>query len=89
MDNKSIFFKLNKDEFLNTVNYKDNSSLLNAVKNDWNRSTKILNGVKQTSYIDFLELITTKYTNYLTNILICTQNAHFTSYNKIFEIISK
>ena len=90
MDNKSIFFKLNKEVFFNTVNFKDNSALLNAVKNDWHRSTITLNGIKQTSYVNFLELLTREYTNYLTNILlICTQNAHFTSYNKIFEIISK
>ena len=40
--------------------------------------------------IRYYEKITNKFPDYIDKILaICNQNAHFSSYNKIFDIISK
>lgn len=84
-----LFYKLNKDVFFNTVKFKDSNSLLQAVKLDWKRIDIWLNGKKQISFLEFLEFINNNYPDYLEKILIlCNQNAHFNSYNKIFDIIS-
>lgn len=91
MDSKDpLFYKINKEVYYNTVTFKDQTSLLTAVKQDWDRIDIWFNGTKQTSYVGFLENITNNFPEYLDKILsICNQNAHFSSYNKIFEIISK
>lgn len=85
-----VFYKLNKEVFFNTVKFKDCNTLLKAVKLDWNRQDIWLNGRKQKSFVKFLEFINQSYPEYLEKILmLCNQNAHFCSYNKIFDIISK
>lgn len=85
-----LFYKINKDVFFNTINFPDQNQLLNAVKLDWKRSDIWFNREKQVNYAEFLEKITTQFPEYLDKVLlICNQNAHFSSYNKIFDIINK
>ena len=87
---EALFYKINKDVFFNTIKYPDQNQLLNAVRVDWKRSDIWFNGEKQLNYVEFLEKVTTKFPEYLDKILlICNQNAHFSSYNKIFDIINK
>lgn len=88
--NNLLFYKLNKEVFFNNIKFRDSNELINAVKTDWSRLNIYLNDKKPDSFHSFLEYITINYSDYLEKILmLCNQNAHFISYNKIFDIISK
>ena len=87
---EALFYKINKEVYFNSVNFDDQTDLLKAVRQDLNRIEVWFNGERQKSYLKFLEKITNKFPDYIDKILaICNQNAHFSSYNKIFDIISK
>lgn len=88
----STSFTISKDVYFNSIStgFKDNISLLDAVRMDFPRMDIIVNKKKQECYHSFLEFIKTYYNDYLYKILLLTnQNAHFYYYNKIFEILSK
>ena len=85
-------FNISKEVYFNSISsgFADKVSLLNAVKQDYNRMDVIINDKKIKKYHDFLDYIKKRYPDYLEKILLLTnQNAHFYYYNKIFNILSK
>ena len=86
---KTSFYKINKDLFFKSIQFKDKVSLVKAVKNDWERSSIIINNVHYEKFYDFLKVVKKDYSKYLEVILLLSnQCVHFYNYNKIFSIIS-
>jgi len=88
----STTFSISKDVYFKSISsgFKDKIGLLNAVKLDYPRMEVLINNVKFTYYHEFLEHIKANYPEYLTKILLLSnQCAHFYYYNKIFDILSK
>jgi len=87
---KTIFYKISKNIFFDDIKFKNKISLINAVKNDWERSFILLNNVHYSSFHSFLKQIKKNFHDYLETILLLSnQCVHFYNYNKIFTIISK
>ncbi len=85
-------FSISKDVYFKSISsgFKDKIGLVNAVKLDYPRMDVIVNNKKYSEYYEFLEYVKRDYPEYLTKILLLTnQNAHFYYYNKIFDILSK
>jgi len=85
-------FNISKEVYFNSIStgFVDKVSILNAVRQDYNRMDVIINGKKIENYHEFLDYVKKKYPDYLEKILLLTnQNAHFYYYNKIFNILSK
>tara|TARA_B100001093_G_C26771765_1_gene990555 strand:+ start:319 stop:816 length:498 start_codon:yes stop_codon:yes gene_type:complete len=85
-------FSISKDVYFKSISsgFKDKIGLVNAVKLDYPRMDVIVNNKKYCEYYEFLEYVKRDYPEYLTKILLLTnQNAHFYYYNKIFDILSK
>ena len=86
----SNYYKIDRRVFFNSVKFDDKNSLLNAVRNDWNRMEIKINGKSFQDYYSFLEVINGKYAYYKEQIfMLSNQCAHFYNYNKIFEILSE
>lgn len=84
------YYKIDRKVFFNSVNFEDKNSLINAVRNDWNRMEITINNKSFKTYVDFLNLIQTRYIDYKEEIfMLSNQCAHFYNYNKIFEILSE
>ena len=85
-------FNISKEVYFNSISsvFPDNVSILTQVKLDFPRMDIFINKKKINDYHIFLEKIRKDYSDYLEKILLLTnQNAHFYSYNKIFNILSK
>ena len=85
-------FSISKDVYFKSISsgFKDKIGLINAVKLDYPRMDVIVNNKKYSEYYEFLEYVKRDFPEYLTKILLLTnQNAHFYYYNKIFDILSK
>ena len=85
-------FTISKDVYFNSISsgFKDNISLIDAVRMDFPRMEIIVNNKIEKNYAAFLEFIKHNFDEYLYKILLLTnQNAHFYYYNKIFNILSK
>tara|TARA_E500000178_G_C17020229_1_gene755133 strand:- start:1682 stop:2182 length:501 start_codon:yes stop_codon:yes gene_type:complete len=85
-------FNISKEVYFNSISsvFPDNVSILTQVKLDFPRMDIFINNKKIKDYHVFLERIGKDYPDYLEKILLLTnQNAHFYSYNKIFNILSK
>ena len=85
-------FNISKEVYFNSISsvFPDNVSILAQVKLDFPRMDIFINKKKINDYHVFLEKIRKDYPDYLEKILLLTnQNAHFYSYNKIFNILSK
>tara|TARA_B100000242_G_scaffold294239_1_gene275662 strand:+ start:1674 stop:2174 length:501 start_codon:yes stop_codon:yes gene_type:complete len=85
-------FNISKEVYFNSISsvFPDNVSILTQVKLDFPRMDIFINKKKINDYHVFLEKIRKDYSDYLEKILLLTnQNAHFYSYNKIFNILSK
>ena len=86
---KSIY-KLNKNNFLKNISFKDKCKLVKAVKNDWNRQTIILNNETLFDYLNFLIIIDTKYKKYQEIIfMLCNQSVHSYYYKLICKVLIK
>ena len=84
------YYKIDRKVFFNSVNFEDKNSLINAVRNDWKRMQITINNKSFNTYVEFLNLIQTKYRDYKEEIfMLSNQCAHFYNYNKIFEILSE
>lgn len=84
------YYKIDRKVFFNSVNFEDKNSLINAVRNDWKRMEITINNKSFKTYVEFLNLIQTKYRDYKEEIfMLSNQCAHFYNYNKIFEILSE
>ena len=84
------YYKIDRRVFFDSVKFDDKNSLLNAVRNDWNRMEVTINNKKFTSYYEFLNTIESKYAYYKENIfMLSNQCAHFYNYNKIFSFLSE
>ena len=84
------YYKIDRKVFFNSVNFEDKNSLINAVRNDWKRMEITINNKSFNTYVEFLNLIQTKYRDYKEEIfMLSNQCAHFYNYNKIFEILSE
>jgi hypothetical protein len=85
-------FSISKDVYFKSISsgFKDKIGLLNAVRLDYPRMDVIINEKRYKEYFEFLEYVKKDYPEYLTKILLLTnQNAHFYYYNKIFDILSR
>lgn len=85
-------FNISKEVYFKSIStvFPDNVSLLKQVKVDFPRMDIFINKKKINDYHVFLEKIGKDYPDYLEKILLLSnQNAHFYSYNKIFNILSK
>jgi len=85
-------FNISKEVYFNSISsvFPDTVSILKQVKLDFPRMDIFINKKKFNDYHVFLEKIGKDYPDYLEKILLLTnQNAHFYSYNKIFNILSK
>jgi hypothetical protein len=86
----TIYYKIDRTIFFNSVNFEDKNSLLNAVRQDWKRMEVTINKKTFKNYYDFLDIIDSKYSYYKEKIyMLSNQCAHFYNYNKIFEILSE
>ena len=86
----TIYYKIDRTIFFNSVNFEDKNSLLNAVRQDWKRMEVTINKKTFKNYYDFLNIIDSKYSYYKEKIyMLSNQCAHFYNYNKIFEILSE
>ena len=83
---------ISKDVFYNSImtGLNDHIHLLQQVKNDYPRIDIKINNIRFEHFYQFLEYINKNYNSYLSKILLlCNQNAYFTSYNKIFKILNQ